>query len=54
MALLNLNPQQVKNNKEDSATLAHHASQITPKLFEALETRDDLDSLKPSIESFVK
>jgi hypothetical protein len=46
--------QQVKSNKEDGVTLAHHASDITPKLFSALKTRDDLDSLKASIESFVR
>jgi hypothetical protein len=46
--------QQVKNNKEDSATLANHASEVTPKSFAALKTRDDLDSLEASIEGFVK
>jgi hypothetical protein len=46
--------QQVKNNKEDSAMLANHASEITPKLFAALKTRDDLGSLEASIGSFVK
>jgi hypothetical protein len=54
MALLDGDLQQVKNNKEDSVTLARHASEITPKLFAALKTRDDVDLLKPSIESFVK
>jgi hypothetical protein len=47
-------PQQVKSNKEDSATLANHAREITPKLFAALKPRDDLHSLQPSIMSFVK
>jgi hypothetical protein len=46
--------QQVKNNKEDSATLANHASEITPRLFAKLKTRDDLGSLEASIESFVE
>jgi hypothetical protein len=52
--LIGIYIQQVKSNKEDSATLAHHASEITPKLFAALKIRDDLDSMKASIESFVK
>jgi hypothetical protein len=54
MALLDWDLQQVKSNKEDSAALAHHASVITPTLFAALKTRDDLDSLKASIEGFVR
>jgi hypothetical protein len=52
--LPDFNLQQVKNNKEDSATLADHASEITPKLFAALKTCRDLDSMTASIESFVK
>jgi hypothetical protein len=54
MASLDWDLQQVKSNKEDSVTLANHASEITPKLFAALKTRDNLDSLKASIESFVR
>jgi hypothetical protein len=54
MTMLDWDLQQVKSNKEDSATLARHASEITPKLFAALKTRDDLDSLKASIEGFVR
>jgi hypothetical protein len=54
MALLNWYLQQVKNNKEDSVALAHHASEVTSKLFGALETREDVDSTKASIENFVK
>jgi hypothetical protein len=54
MALLDWDLQQVKSNKEDSAALAHHASKLTPTLFAALKTRDDLDLLKASIECFVR
>jgi hypothetical protein len=53
MALLDCDLQQVKSNKEDSVALANHAIKITPELFGALKTDDDLGSLKPSIESFV-
>jgi hypothetical protein len=34
--------------------LANHASEITPKLFAALKTRNDLDLLEASIKNFVK
>jgi hypothetical protein len=44
----------VKNNKKKSIALAKHAREMTFKLVEALQTRNDLDSLKPSIEDFVK
>jgi hypothetical protein len=44
----------VRSNKEDSVTLANHASEITPKLFAALKIRDNLDTLSASIESFVR
>jgi hypothetical protein len=46
--------QQVKNNKEDSIALANHAREITAKLAQALQARNDLDSLKPNIEDFFK
>jgi hypothetical protein len=46
--------QQVKNNKEESITLAKHAREMTFQLVDALQIRNDLDSLKPSIEDFVK
>jgi hypothetical protein len=45
---------QVKNHKEESIALAKHAREMTFKLVDALQTRNDLDSLKPSIEHFVK
>jgi hypothetical protein len=54
MTLLDSNLQQVKSNKEDSASLASYASKVTPKMFAALKTRDDLDSLKETMESFVR
>jgi hypothetical protein len=46
--------QQVKNNKGESIALAEHAREMTYKLVDALQTRNDLDSLKPSIDHFVK
>jgi predicted secreted Zn-dependent protease len=46
--------QQVKNNKEDSIALANHAREMTSKLAQALQARNDLDSLKPNIEDFFK
>jgi hypothetical protein len=46
--------QQVKNNKEDSITLANQAREMTSKLAQALQARHDLDSLKPGIEDFLK
>jgi hypothetical protein len=46
--------QQVKNNKEESIALAEHVREMTFKLVDTLQTRNDLDSLKPSIEHFVK
>jgi hypothetical protein len=42
----------VKNNKEESIALAKHAREMTFKLVDVLQTRDDLDSLKPSTEDF--
>jgi hypothetical protein len=42
----------VKNNKEDSIALANHAREMTSKLVQTLQTRSDLDSLKPGIEDF--
>jgi hypothetical protein len=46
--------QQIKTNKQDSITLANHAREMTSKLVEALQTRNDLESTKPSIEEFHK
>jgi hypothetical protein len=46
--------QQVKNNKEDSITLANHAREMTSKLVDSLQGRSDQDSLKPSMEDFSK
>jgi hypothetical protein len=46
--------QQVKNNKEDSITLANHAREMASKLVDTLQGRNDQDSLKPSIEDFSK
>jgi hypothetical protein len=44
----------VKNNKEESIVLAKHASEITRQLFLALQSLDDLDSMKSIISDFVK
>jgi hypothetical protein len=46
--------QQVKNNEEESMALAKRAREMTFKLVDALKARNDLDSLKPSIEDFFK
>jgi hypothetical protein len=46
--------QQVENNKEGSIALAEHAREMTFKLVDALKSCSDLDSIKPSIEHFVK
>jgi hypothetical protein len=46
--------QQVKNNKKKSIALAEHAKEMTFKLVVALQIHNDLASLKPSIEHFVK
>jgi hypothetical protein len=46
--------QQVKSNKDDSLALAKNIGEITPKLFLALQSLDDVDSMKSSIEDFVK
>jgi hypothetical protein len=54
MTVLINDMQQVKNNKEDSIALANHAREITSKLAQALQARNDLDSLKPNIEDFFK
>jgi hypothetical protein len=44
----------MKNNKEDSAALAKHARDITEKLFDALKSLDDLDSMRSNLDDFVK
>jgi hypothetical protein len=44
----------MKNNKEESIALARHARETTSKLFDTLQARNDLDSLKPSIEGFAE
>jgi hypothetical protein len=44
--------QQVKNNKEESMALAEHAREMTFKLVDVLQTRNDLGSLKPKIQDF--
>jgi hypothetical protein len=44
----------MENNKEDSAALAEHALKITNKLFDALKGFDHLESMKSSINDFVK
>jgi hypothetical protein len=46
--------QQAQNNKEESIALAKHARDMTFKLFDPLKSCNHLDSLKPSIEHFVK
>jgi hypothetical protein len=46
--------QQATSNKDDSLELAKYIGEITPKLFLALLSLDDVDSMKSSIEDFVK
>jgi hypothetical protein len=46
--------QQVKNNKEDSIALADHAREMTSKLVDTVQGRNDQDSLKPIMENFSK
>jgi hypothetical protein len=46
--------QQVKNNQEESIALAEHAREMTLQLVDALRGCNDLDSLKPKIEDFLK
>jgi hypothetical protein len=46
--------QQVQNNKEESIALAEHTREMTFKLVDILQTRNDLNSLKLKIEDFVK
>jgi hypothetical protein len=44
----------MKNNKEESIALAKHAREMTSKLVDALQARNDLDSFKPSIKEFAE
>jgi hypothetical protein len=44
----------MKNNKEESIALAKHAREMTSKLFDTLQARNDLDSLEPGIEEFTE
>jgi hypothetical protein len=46
--------QQVKSNKEESLALAKYIGETTPKLFRELQLLDNVDSMKSSIEDFVK
>jgi hypothetical protein len=46
--------QKVKSNKEESLALAKYIGETTPKLFRELQSLDDVDSMKSSIEDFVK
>jgi hypothetical protein len=54
MSMCNYDIQRVRNNKEDSIALANHARETTFKLVDALQAKDDRDSLKPSIEAYYK
>jgi hypothetical protein len=46
--------QEVKSNKDETLALAKYIGEITPKLFLALQSLDDVDSIKLSIEDFVR
>jgi hypothetical protein len=46
--------QQVKSNKDETLALAKYIGEITPKLFLALQSLDDVDSMKSTIEDFVE
>jgi hypothetical protein len=54
MSVCDCHIQKMKNNKEVSIALANHARETTSKLVNALQTRNDRDLLKPSIEDFHK
>jgi hypothetical protein len=46
--------QKVKENKEECTAPGKHAEELTSKLLIHLESRNDLDAMKPVIDSFVK
>jgi hypothetical protein len=46
--------QQVKKNKEDGVALANYAREMRFKLVDALQVRNDLDSIRPSIEDYYR
>jgi hypothetical protein len=46
--------QKVKENKEECTALGKHAEELTSKLLIHLESRNDLDAMKPVIDSFAK
>jgi hypothetical protein len=54
MSVCDCSIQQVKKNKEDSVALANHAREMTFKLADAVQVRNDQDSLKPSIEDYYR
>jgi hypothetical protein len=54
MSVYDCDVQRVKNNKEDSIALANHAREMTSKLVDVLQARNDRDLLKPNIDDFYK
>jgi hypothetical protein len=54
MSVCDCNVQQVKKNNEDSVTLANHAREMMFKLADAVQVRNDLDSIRPSIEDYYR
>jgi hypothetical protein len=44
----------VNENKEECTALGKHAEELTSKLLIHLKLRNDLDAMRPSIDSFVK
>jgi hypothetical protein len=54
MSVCDCSVQQVKKNNEDSVALANHARKMKLKLVDAVQVRDDMDSIKPSIEDYNK
>jgi hypothetical protein len=54
MSVCDCSIQQVKKNKEDGIALANRARDMTFKLADAVQVRNDQDSLKPSIEDYYR
>jgi hypothetical protein len=52
MSVCDCSIQQVKKNKEDGIALANRAREMTFKLVDAVQVRNDLGSIKPSIEDY--
>jgi hypothetical protein len=54
MSVCDCSIQQVTKNNEDSVALANHAREMRFKLVDALQVRNDLDPIKPSIKDYYR